>query len=99
MAKIYTDKNGYKCYADSGKLVHRHVAEKKVGGKIGKGRVVHHKDGNKQNNKRENLHIMSRSEHSKLHASERAEANEGAGCATVFLGIMGIVSVWIWFLT
>ena len=71
MAKIYIDKNGYKRYADSGKRVHRHVAERKVGGKIGKGRVVHHKDGNKRNNRRENLHIMSRSKHAKLHVQER----------------------------
>jgi len=71
MSKIYIDENGYKRYKDSGKLVHRHVAEMKVGGKIRKGGAVHHKDGDKLNNKRSNLQIMSRSGHSKLEARKR----------------------------
>lgn len=71
MARIKI-KNGYKHYANSGKPVHKHVAEQKVGGKIWPGYVVHHIDENKQNNKRSNLRIMSRSAHAKLHARERA---------------------------
>jgi len=73
MAKIYKDKKGYKHYANSGKPVHKHVAERKVGGKIGEGRVVHHKDGNKLNNKRDNLQVMSRSAHSRLHTKLKAK--------------------------
>ena len=57
----YKDKNGDWQYT------HRRTAEKKVGGKIGKGRVVHHRDGNKRNNRPANLQVMSRSAHSKLH--------------------------------
>jgi len=71
MSKIYIDENGYKRYKDSGKLVHRHVAEMMVGGKIREEDVVHHKDGNKLNNKRSNLRTMSRSAHSKLEARKR----------------------------
>ena len=70
-AKTYVGKKGYKRFANSGKSVHRYVASKKVGGKIGKGRVVHHKDGNKLNNRRSNLQAMGRSSHSKLHAKKR----------------------------
>ena len=70
-AKTYVGKKGYKRFANSGKSVHRYVASKKVGGKIGRGRVVHHKDGNKLNNRRSNLRVMSRSSHSKLHAKKR----------------------------
>jgi len=71
MAKTYIDKKGYKRYSNSGKSVHRYVASRKVGGKIGKGRVVHHRDGNKRNNSRSNLQIMSRSSHSRLHSRKR----------------------------
>jgi hypothetical protein len=71
MVKLFTDKKGYKRFANSGKPVHRHVAERKVGGKIWKGHVVHHRDGNKRNNRRSNLSIMKRSSHSKLHAKKR----------------------------
>ena len=71
MSKIYVDKNGYKRYIDSKKPVHRYVAERKLGGSIYKGYVVHHKDGNKLNNKRDNLQVMKRSDHSKLHAKKR----------------------------
>lgn len=34
---------------------------------LDKNYVVHHKDGNKLNNKKSNLEIMTRSEHSKRH--------------------------------
>ena len=71
MAKTYIDKKGYKRYKNSGKSVHRYVASRKVGGKIGKGRVVHHRDGNKRNNRRSNLQVMKRSSHSQLHSRKR----------------------------
>lgn len=69
--KIYTDKKGYPRFKDNGKLVHKAVAEKKVGGKIFPDRVVHHLDGDKTNFSRDNLVVMSRSEHSKLHYHEK----------------------------
>ena len=65
MAKMYVDKKGYKRFADSDKLVHRHVAERKMGGKIYDDCVVHHKNGNKLDNRRSNLQVMKRSSHSK----------------------------------
>jgi len=71
MGGIFKDKKGYPRYKDSKKLVHRAVASKKVGGKLYKGRVVHHKDGNKSNFRRSNLQVMSRKSHSKLHAKKR----------------------------
>lgn len=69
--KVYTDKKGYKRFFDSGKLVHRWMAEKKIGGKIWKGRVVHHKDEDKGNFKPSNLQVMSRGSHSRYHAKKR----------------------------
>ena len=68
---FYIDRKGYPRYKDTGELVHRKVAAKKVGGPIYKGNVVHHKDGNKRNFRRDNIQVMSRSEHSKLHYKQR----------------------------
>jgi hypothetical protein len=73
--KTYFD-GQYWRFKDSGKLVHRWVAEKKVGGKIYEGRVVHHRDGDKENNDPRNLEIMSRSDHSRLHAEERYDSEK-----------------------
>lgn len=75
MANFYKDKKDYPRYKDSGKLVHRTVAANKVGGKIGRGRVVHHKDGNKSNFRKSNLVVMKRSSHSRLHARKRRYNN------------------------
>jgi len=71
MNRIYIDKKGYPRYKDNGKRVHTAVAEKMVGGKISKNRVVHHKDGNKRNFRRSNLQVMKRSSHSRLHLKKR----------------------------
>lgn len=71
MAKWYKDSKGYPRFSDSGKLVHKWVAEKKVGGKIYGNRVVHHKDENKSNYSRDNLQVMDRGAHSSHHAKKR----------------------------
>ena len=47
--------------------VHRHLMETIIGRKLGKDEVVHHKDGNPLNNSPDNLIVMTRSEHTKLH--------------------------------
>ena len=64
--------SGYKQFKDpqTGKWVytHRRVAEKKVGGKIYSGREVHHIDGNKNNNRKANLEVLSKEEHRSRHA-------------------------------
>ena len=78
--KTYTNASGYKMqYAPKSPSAnnngfaptHRVVAEKKVDGAIGKNRVVHHRDGVKSNNSPANLQVMSRSAHSKLHATKQ----------------------------
>jgi len=68
---LFFKKKGYKHFANSGKPVHRHVAERKLGRKLKPGEVVHHRDGNKLNNKRGNLAVLSRKFHSKLHHKKR----------------------------
>ncbi|MFX0141446.1 MAG: HNH endonuclease [Candidatus Hodarchaeota archaeon] len=52
---IYIDKDGYKRYCDSDKLVHRHVAEMMLGRKLRSGEVVPHKNRNKLDNRRSDL--------------------------------------------
>jgi hypothetical protein len=43
------------------------VAEKMLGRYMERGEVVHHKDGNRQNNNPQNLIVLTNSEHIKLH--------------------------------
>jgi hypothetical protein len=71
MGNTYKDKKGYPRWSDTGKLVHRAVAANMIGGPIGKGRLVHHKNGNKSNFRKSNLIVMSRKQHSSLHARKR----------------------------
>lgn len=51
---------------------HRHIWESNFG-KIPKGMVIHHIDGNTKNNSIENLRLMTQSDHLKLHHSELKE--------------------------
>lgn len=46
---------------------HRIIMEMHLGCKLTDNEVVHHKDGNPRNNDIENLQLMTRSEHGKLH--------------------------------
>ena len=71
---IRRNKSGYKVFKESGtwKSVHKRVAEKKMGGKVRRGYEVHHRDGNKNNNRPGNLAVIKRSAHRKIHAKKRS---------------------------
>jgi hypothetical protein len=56
--KTYIDKKGYARFCDSNIPVHKWVAENKLGRKLRKGEVVHHKDRDKLNNSPDNLHVF-----------------------------------------
>ncbi len=67
---IRKNKSGYKVFTDSDgktKSVHKRVCEKKMGGSVKKGYEVHHKDGNKSNNRPSNLVALKKSSHKKKH--------------------------------
>ncbi len=73
MAKTYINKNGYRCFSDSGKQVSRWVAEKKIGRPLRKKEVVHHGFKGKRNNHPDNLWVFkNQSEHMrKAHSKKK----------------------------
>ncbi len=69
--KTYTDCRGYLRFKDSGKLVHRWKAEKKLGRKLLPGEVVHHKNKRKLDNRHCNLEVFpSKKAHWARHAND-----------------------------
>lgn len=59
------------------RLEHRVVMERTLGRAVAEHEVVHHRDGNKQNNDPSNLELMTQSEHARHHAPEMHAARYG----------------------
>jgi hypothetical protein len=64
-----TNQSGYLLVRDSGryKRSHRVIVEESLGRKLNPDEVVHHINGDKKDNRIENLQVMTKSEHSRLH--------------------------------
>ena len=70
-SKTYTDSRGYSRFKNSRKLVHRSVAELKLGRKLKIGEIVHHKNRDKQDNSFANLSILpNQKKHWQIHKKD-----------------------------
>ncbi len=95
MSKVYIDKKGYKRFKASGKLVDRHVMERKLGFRLRKDVMVYHINGIKTDNRFENLRLMTKKEYPKQHTVKKERDNLGV----IIIGfISGIVKTAIWVL-
>ena len=61
----------------NGEVIHRKVAEIKIGRRLFPWEEVHHIDGNHFNNNPGNIAVLSKSEHSKIHASKKERSRDG----------------------
>jgi hypothetical protein len=62
-------------YQDGSRAIieeHREVMERVLGRALTADEVVHHKNEKRDDNRPENLEVMTRAEHARLHARERA---------------------------
>lgn len=68
--KVTTGKSGYRYIwlsDGSGKREHIFLMEQSIGRKLAPNECVHHIDGNRANNSLDNLQLLTRGEHSRLH--------------------------------
>ena len=54
---------------------HRVLAEQIIGRKLMSNEIVHHKNGKRWDNRKENLEVMDKSEHGKLHGQREEYKN------------------------
>ena len=70
--KTYRDAQGYLRFIDSGKLVHRWKAEKKLGRRLDPEEVVHHQNKIKTDNRYGNLDVFSSRKAHQAHHIKKA---------------------------
>lgn len=84
-AITYPDKNGYLRFNNTNKLFHRWIMEKKLDRPLRRDEVVHHINGDKLDNKPENLELTTRKQHFIKHVVPVLEARRAAQIIKVVL--------------
>jgi len=87
------NEKGYVIWKDSGKLVHRWVAEKKYGKEEIKGKHIHHIDGKKKNNDKSNLLLIDKEDH--YHLTKHENRNKLLLKIIIFLAVYYTLMSWI----
>lgn len=79
--KEILNKNGYLslCIGNHREYVHRLVMEEHLGRKLTDDESVHHINGDRTDNRIENLQLLTKSEHSRLHAIENGLGKSNFG--------------------
>ncbi len=72
-SKTRIDKEGYYRFIDSNKLVHRWIVEKHYNIKLKPSQIIHHKNGNKRDNRIENLEIILDESAEEIHKRKHIE--------------------------
>lgn len=74
---LYVDLKGYRRFARDGVIIpeHRHIMEMHLGRRLESHEIVHHRDEDPSNNAIENLQLVTRAEHARIHDTLR-EYNE-----------------------
>ena len=91
--------NGYLRFRNTGKLVHRWAKEKELGRPLEYWEVVHHIDGDRQNNRPENLAVMTAREHYRIHVLSAILLGKAAKFITTGFAVAGAIIFTVGLLT